>query len=105
MLHASAATFSTGFNPLPDFRAAGFVPTDGYRTQGEQDNLRARGLTNTRHSQHTARNAIDLGIPRGWTKERAIEWVVRRYPGARAIRTNGNAIHVTFPGWGGAPDL
>jgi hypothetical protein len=99
----SAATFSAGFNPVADFKSAGFVPTSGYRTQGEQNALIARGLTKTKRSQHTDRNAIDFGVPRGWTKERAIEWVKQRYPGARVEKTNGNAIHVTFPGWGGAP--
>ncbi len=48
---------------------------------------------------------MDFGIPKGWTKRQAIEWAVRNNPGARAIQSNGNAIHVTFPGWGGAPDI
>lgn len=102
-LLVSAATFSAGFNPLPELKSAGFVPTSGYRTQAEQQALIARGLTTTQRSQHTARNAVDLGVPRGWSKERAIQWVKQKYPGARVIPTNGNAIHVTFPGWGGAP--
>lgn len=65
----------------------------------------AQGLTETRHSAHTRRDAVDFAVPPGMSKQQAIAEVQRRYPGARVIPSNGNAIHVTFPGWGGAPDI
>jgi hypothetical protein len=101
----AAATFNKNFNPLPDFQAAGFRPTSGFRTQAHQNALKAQGLTKTSHSQHTAGNAIDLAVPQGWSKAKAIQWVKQRHPTARVEETNGNSIHVTFPGWGGAPDV
>lgn len=101
----SAAAFSTGFNPLPDFEAQGFTPTSGFRTQAHQDALISQGLTQTKHSSHTRGDALDFAVPQGMTKQQAIEWVQRQYPGAKAIPSNGNAIHITFPGWGRAPDV
>lgn len=83
----------------------GFRPTSGFRTQAHQQALIAQGLTGTRNSAHTRGDAIDLAVPQGMTKAEAIAEVQRRYPGVRAIPSNGNAVHVTFPGWGGAPDV
>ena len=105
MLHASAATFSTGFDPIPELRAAGFTPTSGYRTPAHQAALVAQGLTTTTHGSHQTRDGIDVTPPSGMSKQQGIAWVRRKYPGARVIPSNGNAIHVTFPGWGGAPDI
>lgn len=81
------------------------MPTSGYRTQRHQDALIAQGLTRTRNSSHTRGDGVDFSVPRGMTKQQAIAEVERRYPGARAIPSNGSAIHVTFPGWGKAPDI
>lgn len=105
MPHASAATFSTGFDPISEARAAGFVPTSGFRTQAHQDALRAQGLTTTRTGSHPRGDGVDFAIPQGWTKRQAQDWFERRHPGVRTAPSNGNAIHVTFPGWGGAPDI
>jgi hypothetical protein len=35
----------------------------------------------------------------------AIATVKQKYPGAKAIPSNKGAIHITFPGWGKAPDV
>jgi len=35
----------------------------------------------------------------------AIATVRRMYPGAKAIPSNKGTIHITFPGWGKAPDV
>lgn len=106
MAATSLVAFSApDFNPINSLRGAGLVPTSGFRTQKHQDALRAQGLTNTRSSAHTRGDAIDLAVPKGMTKAQAIEMVKRQYPGARAIPSNGNAIHITFPGWGKAPDV
>ena len=97
--------FDKSFDPLGWAKGQGLTPTSGFRTQAHQDSLRARGLTQTRHSSHTRGDALDLAVPRGMTKAQAIEMVKRQYPGAKAIPSNGNAIHVTFPGWRNAPDV
>ena len=98
--------FSGGdFDPLSGLKGAGFTPTSGYRTQAHQDALVGQGLTKTTKSAHTRGDAVDFAIPSGMTKAQAIAKVQRKYPGARAIPSNGNSIHVTFPGWGAAPDI
>lgn len=48
---------------------------------------------------------MDFSVPQGMTKAQAISEAKRRYPDARAIPSNGSAIHITFPGWGKAPDI
>jgi uncharacterized protein YcbK (DUF882 family) len=83
----------------------GFRPTSGFRTQGHQNALIKAGKTRTRNSTHTRGDAMDFAVPAGMTKQQAIAEVKRRYPLAKAIPTNGNSIHVTFPGWGRAPDV
>ena len=101
----SPLTFSKGFNPMPDFEAAGFRPTSGFRTRAHQDYLRREGQTKTRNSAHMTGAAIDLEPPRGMSQRAAIRWAQQKYPGAKVIPTNGGNIHITFPGWTGAPDV
>jgi hypothetical protein len=43
--------------------------------------------------------------PKGMSMQEAIATVRRMYPGVKAIPSNKGAIHVTFPGWGQAPDV
>lgn len=101
-----AQTFrGASINPVSDLGSLGFTATSGYRTPAHQAALKAQGLTNTTQGSHQTRDGIDFGVPPGWTKQRAIAEVKRRYPGARVIASNGNAIHATFPGWGQAPDI
>lgn len=103
---ASVAAFAEpGFDPIPTANQLGFRPTSGFRTRAHQADLRRRGLTSTTNSQHTAGNAVDFAVPQGMTKSAAIQLARRTWPGARVVGTNGHAIHVTFPGWGGAPDV
>lgn len=99
------AGFGADFKPLDDLKGLGLTPTSGFRTQAHQEALIKQGLTKTRHSSHTRGDALDFAVPAGMTKQQAIAEVQRRYPGARAIPSNGNSIHITFPGWGGAPDI
>lgn len=99
------AGFGPDFDPMAFARQQGWTPTSGYRTQAHQDALRRQGLTTTSRSQHTAGNAIDFAVPRGMSKQQAIELARKQWPGARIEPTNGNSIHVTFPGWGRAPDV
>jgi hypothetical protein len=99
------AGFDKGFNPIPELQQMGFRPTSGFRTQAHQNSLVAQGLTKTRTGAHPRGDGVDFGIPEGMNKQQAIQIVRQKYPGARAIPSNGNSIHVTFPGWGNAPDV
>lgn len=100
------ATFRGGsFDPIHDLRGIGLVPTSGYRTQSHQNALIAQGLTKTQHSAHTRGDAVDFAVPAGMSKAQAIAEIKRRFPGARVEPSNGSAVHATFPGWGGAPDV
>lgn len=102
----AAVTFANeDFDPISGLKKLGFIPTSGYRTQAHQNALIAQGLTKTRHSAHTSGDAVDFAVPQGMSKQQAIAEVLKQNPGARAIPSNGNAIHVTFPGWGDAPDI
>lgn len=83
----------------------GFIPTSGFRTQKHQDALVAQGLTKTKTGSHQRGDGVDFAVPAGMSKTQAIQLVLQKYPGARAEASNGNAIHVTFPGWGQAPDI
>lgn len=93
------------FDPIRDLSSVGLIPTSGYRTQAHQNALIAQGMTKTQHSAHTRGDALDFAVPAGMSKAQAIAEIKRRYPGARVEPSNGNAIHATFPGWGGAPDV
>jgi hypothetical protein len=50
-------------------------------------------------------DALDLMPPSGMSTKEAIDAIRRMYPGARVAPSNKGAIHVTFPGWGKAPDV
>lgn len=43
--------------------------------------------------------------PKGMSIQSAIAIVKKKYPGAKPIPSNKGAIHITFPGWGKAPDV
>lgn len=102
MLETAPAAF---VDPMKVLGTIGLKPTSGFRTQSHQNALIARGLTKTKNSAHTRGDALDFTVPAGMSKAQAIAEVKRRYPNARAEASNGNAIHVTFPGWGNAPDV
>lgn len=95
----------TKINPIADLKQYGLTPTSGFRTQQHQDALRAAGKTKTKTGSHPRGDALDFDVPSGMTKQQAIALVQQKYPGARANPSNGNSIHVTFPGWGRAPDV
>lgn len=101
----SPMAFGKDFDPISELIGKGFTPTSGFRTQAHQDYLRAQGLTNTRHSSHTRGDAIDFAVPKGMTKQQAIALARQKYPSAKIIPSNGNSIHITFSGWGNAPDV
>lgn len=102
----AAATFrGSNINPIADLRSSGFTPTSGYRTPAHQAALVAQGLTKTTNGSHQRGDGVDFAVPAGMTKAQAIALVQQKYPGARVIPSNGNAIHVTFPGWNKAPDI
>lgn len=65
----------------------------------------AQGLTQTKSGAHPRGDALDFLPPSGMSVQEAIAAVQRMYPGAKAIPSNKGAIHITFPGWGKAPDV
>ncbi len=105
MAATSPAAFSTDFNPIDDLKALGFTPTSGFRTPAHQAALVRQGLTQTASGSHQRGDGLDLSVPRGMSKQQAVGIIKDKYPGARVASSNGSAIHVTFPGWGKAPDV
>jgi hypothetical protein len=100
------ATFKgSNINPIADLGKLGFRPTSGFRTQKHQDELRAQGLTTTKTGSHPIGDALDFFPPKGMSTQSAIAAVKQKYPGAKAIPSNKGTIHITFPGWGKAPDV
>jgi uncharacterized protein YcbK (DUF882 family) len=93
-------------DPVETIKAEfGVTPTSGFRTQGHQEALIRQGLTQTKNSAHTQGNAIDIPTPPGMGKGEFIKRLRAKFPGAKIIPSNGNAVHMTIPGWGAAPDV
>lgn len=100
------ATFKgSNINPIADLGKLGFRPTSGFRTQRHQEALVAQGLTKTKTGSHPIGDALDFFPPKGMSTQSAIAAVKQKYPGAKAIPSNKGTIHITFPGWGKAPDV
>jgi hypothetical protein len=95
----------SNINPIADLGKLGFSPTSGFRTQKHQDALRAQGLTTTKTGSHPAGDGLDFMPPKGMKMSEAIALVKRTYPGTRVAASNKGALHITFPGWGKAPDV
>jgi len=100
------ATFKgSDINPIQDLGALGFSPTSGFRTQRHQEALVAQGLTQTKSGSHHKGDALDFFPPKGMKMSEAIALVKQTYPGTRVAASNKGALHITFPGWGKAPDV
>lgn len=95
----------SNINPIRDLGALGFSPTSGFRTQRHQDSLRAQGLTRTKTGSHTVGDGLDFIPPKGMKISEAMALVKQTYPGTRVAASNKGALHITFPGWGKAPDV
>ena len=95
----------SNINPVADLGRLGFTPTSGFRTKKHQAALVAQGVTKTTSGSHPMGDALDFMPPKGMSMQEALITVRRMYPGAKAIPSNKGAIHVTFPGWGKAPDV
>ena len=95
----------SNIDPISDLGKLGFSPTSGFRTQKHQDELRAQGLTTTKTGSHVVADGLDFIIPKGMKMSEAIALVKRTYPGTRVAASNKGALHITFPGWGKAPDV
>lgn len=50
-------------------------------------------------------DALDFMPPKGMPMQEALAIVRQMYPGAKAVPSNKGTIHITFPGWGKAPDV
>lgn len=92
-------------DPIGELGKLGFVAQSGFRTLKHQEALLAQGMTKTRTGAHPKGDALDFMPPKGMSTAEAIRTVKRMYPGAGVIPSNKGAIHITFPGWGQAPDV
>ena len=92
-------------NPLKDLGALGFTPTSGFRTEKHQRSLVRQGITTTTRGSHPEGDALDFVPPKGMKMSEAIALVKQTYPGTRVAASNKGALHITFPGWGKAPDV
>lgn len=95
-----------GVNVYADLQRVipGIRITSGFRTPEYQAEMRRRGYHPAQNSAHLDGSALDLlpppGKPMSWLKDR-----VRAYdPNARLLN-EGDHLHVTFPGYYGAPAL
>lgn len=91
------------FNPL---LSAGVEATNGYRTPGDIQRLRAQGYKPAAKSLHLDGDALDLvpgksGMTMGQLKVRA-DMIARNWPGGKVLN-EGDHIHAQLPGWGMAP--
>ena len=92
-------------NLLKPLLDAGAVPTNGYRTQGDIQRLRAQGYTPAADSDHLRGDAVDL-VPgkMGLTLDQLVQRAKQTLgPGASASVHNGTHVHISVPGWGMAP--
>lgn len=64
-----------------------------------------QGLTKTKSGSHQKGDGLDFFPPEGMSIQNAIASVKQMYPGAKAAASNKGTIHITFPGWGKAPDV
>ena len=62
-------------------------------------------MTKTKSGSHPRGDALDFMPPKGMSTQDAMNAILRIYPNARVVPSNKGAIHVTFPGWGKAPDV
>jgi hypothetical protein len=62
-------------------------------------------LTTTKTGSHPIGDGLDFFPPKGMKMSEAIALVKQTYPGARVAASNKGTIHITFPGWGKAPDV
>lgn len=105
-VHPRLVTFKgSNIDPITALGKLGFKPTSGLRTLKHQQALLAQGLTKTKVGSHPVGDALDFTPPSGMSTQQALATIRKMYPGVRAEPSNKGAIHVTFPGWGMAPDV
>jgi hypothetical protein len=95
-----------GRNVFADIQKAipGVGITSGYRSPEYQEDMKRRGYKPADNSAHLDGSAFDLLPPAGrsmaWLKER-----VKRFDPTARMLDEGNHLHVTFPGYYGAPPI
>lgn len=90
---------------MKDLSALGFAPTSGFRTEKHQQDLVRQGMTTTKVGSHPKGDGLDFMPPKGMKIAEAMALVKQKYPGTRVAASNKGALHITFPGWGKAPDV
>ena len=102
---ALAAFKGSNIDPIGELGKLGFSPTSGFRTKPHQAALVAQGLTTTKNGSHPRGDALDFMPPKGMSQQKAMQLIKAKYPNARVAPSNKGTIHITFPGWGKAPDV
>lgn len=97
---------SGGRNVFADLRLAipGVRFTSGYRDKAYQADMRRRGYRPALGSRHLDGSSFDLLPPPG----KSMGWLsgqVKRYDPRARVLPEGDHLHVTFPGYYGAPPL
>lgn len=97
---------SGGRNVYADLQKAipGVRFTSGYRDKAYQADMRRRGYRPAQDSRHLDGSSFDLLPPPG----KSMVWLqgqVKRYDPKARVLPEGDHLHVTFPGYFGAPAL
>ncbi|WP_156521624.1 hypothetical protein [Croceicoccus pelagius] len=97
---------SSGRNVYRELQDAipGVQITSGYRDEAYQADMRRRGYTPARNSRHLDGASFDLLPPPGKWMGWLMGQVEKVDPKAQLLR-EGDHLHVTFPGYYGAPPL
>ncbi len=91
-------------DPWEVLQAEGFTATNGFRTAGDVERIRAQGYTPATNGAHNRGDGVDLDHPklsRAQQTQRLNE-LFGGWEGARVI-DEGHHRHLQLPGWGAAP--
>jgi endonuclease YncB( thermonuclease family) len=93
------------YDPLAPLLQAGVEPTNGYRTKGDIQRLKAEGYTPATNSDHLRGDAVDLTPGKsGWNLTKLAAKAKEVFgPEAQVGIHNGTHVHVSLKGWGQAP--
>lgn len=87
---------------IPGLSAQSF--TSGFRTKDYQADMRRRGYSPASNSGHLDGSSLDIVVPPGKSMRWLMTQVQKVEPNARLL-PEGDHLHMTVPGWFGAPVL
>lgn len=91
-------------DPWEILKAEGFVATNGYRTKGDVERIRAQGYKPATNGAHNRGDGVDLDHPTLTPAQQTkrLKELFGDWPGA-FIDDEGHHRHMGLPGWGAAP--